>query len=292
MKIKPALFLAMLWSVFVHSTATNAAIIIYHPNSEDRLTNSTAFRVEWRANGVGDFTDWTFSLMTNGVRFRSGPAFSPVYEGDGWWHANFAVPANVPSNCNATLVVADDGSEEKRTSQPFCLVSPSVKVRRPNASDRWQPGSIIRAEWCAKGIESPDFSFELWINNEHFCTLFPETVDDGDGNWHADIVAPESVPSNCNSTLIVSEDTGIEPYDRSEAFCMGVPVAKIQVSQVEICWNSRSNKTYQVQSRSLLTTNMWANIGLAVPGNGSTNCVTDVVTPGAPQKYYRVEELP
>jgi hypothetical protein len=71
-----------------------------------------------------------------------------------------------------------------------------------------------------------------------------------------------------------------------------VPVMAIRVSEVELCWNSISNKMYQVQYRSELTTNAWTALGAPVQGNGSTNCVTDAVQLGQPQRLYRVEELP
>ncbi|MFI5224697.1 MAG: hypothetical protein ACHQX3_10760, partial [Nitrospirales bacterium] len=38
------------------------------------------------------------------------------------------------------------------------------------------------------------------------------------------------------------------------------PLATIRASQVEVCWNSISNLTYQVQYRSDLTTNLWTSL--------------------------------
>jgi hypothetical protein len=62
----------------------------------------------------------------------------------------------------------------------------------------------------------------------------------------------------------------------------------IRVSQVEVCWNSRSNDTYQVQYRSDLTTNTWSPLIQCVPGNVSTTCIQDAVLLGQPQRFYRV----
>ena len=38
------------------------------------------------------------------------------------------------------------------------------------------------------------------------------------------------------------------------------PLVTIRASQVEVCWNSISNLTYQVQYRSDLTTNLWTSL--------------------------------
>jgi hypothetical protein len=77
--------------------------------------------------------------------------------------------------------------------------------------------------------------------------------------------------------------------------CCGVveiafPRLTIQVSEVKLCWYAESSKGYQLQFRSELTTNLWADLGDPVPGNGSTNCVTDAVV--GPRRFYRVVALP
>ena len=66
----------------------------------------------------------------------------------------------------------------------------------------------------------------------------------------------------------------------------------IRLSEVEVCWNAVSNRTYQVQYRSALTTNAWMDLGSPVVGNGSTRCLTDKVPPEQPQRFYRVLTLP
>jgi hypothetical protein len=62
----------------------------------------------------------------------------------------------------------------------------------------------------------------------------------------------------------------------------------IRTSQTEVCWNSQSNVTYQVQFRSTLTANLWANLGDCIRATNSTTCVTDPVLVGAPQRFYQV----
>jgi hypothetical protein len=68
--------------------------------------------------------------------------------------------------------------------------------------------------------------------------------------------------------------------------------AAIRVSEVEICWDTVSNRTYQVQYRSTLTSNVWTNLGPPHKGDGSNDCIADRVLPGQPQRYYRILTLP
>ena len=191
-------------------------------------------------------------------------------------------------------------------SAPFGILAqrPSVEILRPNSSDRLQPGSNFRIVWRTQGVSGgTDWNLYFATNGVELGRILPGAVNDGEGNWHADVTVPDAVafnvepvtltplPSSCNYTLHLHDDVS-EVDDISEVFCLGVPVASLRVSQVEFCWTSRSNRTYQVQYRSALTTNLWTNFGGPVPGNGTTNCVTEPVLPGEPQRYYRVEELP
>ena len=61
---------------------------------------------------------------------------------------------------------------------------------------------------------------------------------------------------------------------------------------VEIRWNSESNLLYQVQWRSVLGTNDWTNLGPPQSGTNGTCCLSDMVTPAEPQRFYRLEVRP
>src|ERR1043165_4416732 len=63
--------------------------------------------------------------------------------------------------------------------------------------------------------------------------------------------------------------------------------ATVRVRDLDIRWNSNTNRTYQVEYRSDSTANMWLPLGSPVQGNGTTNCVIDSV-PESPSKFYRV----
>jgi hypothetical protein len=66
------------------------------------------------------------------------------------------------------------------------------------------------------------------------------------------------------------------------------PQVAIRASQVEVCWNSISNLTYQVQYRSDLTANVWTSLVDCVRSTGSTSCIFAPVAVGQPQRFYRV----
>ena len=63
----------------------------------------------------------------------------------------------------------------------------------------------------------------------------------------------------------------------------------IRVSAVDLCWDSVTNASYQPQYRSDLTTNNWAPLSAGwTQGDGTRTCVTDEVSAGQPQRFYRV----
>jgi len=71
-----------------------------------------------------------------------------------------------------------------------------------------------------------------------------------------------------------------------------VPALTIRVGEVEICWSSSSNCTYQVQYRSDLAKDSWTNLGDPIRGNGTVICITDKIPQDTPQRSYRIIMLP
>jgi len=72
----------------------------------------------------------------------------------------------------------------------------------------------------------------------------------------------------------------------------GPLMVTIHVSEVQICWNSDCDKSYQVQFSAESTTNAWVNLGDPVQGNGSTNCVADPTGSHTDRKYRVVVLMP
>jgi hypothetical protein len=56
------------------------------------------------------------------------------------------------------------------------------------------------------------------------------------------------------------------------------------------CWESKTNRTYQLQYRSTLITNSWTDLDAPIIGTGSSICSTQSVT--EPQRFFRVVTLP
>lgn len=66
----------------------------------------------------------------------------------------------------------------------------------------------------------------------------------------------------------------------------------LRVSQVELCWNSVTNFTYQIEYRSSLTTNSWVPFGSPRQGSGGVICTNDTVSMDEPHRFYRVLRVP
>jgi hypothetical protein len=66
----------------------------------------------------------------------------------------------------------------------------------------------------------------------------------------------------------------------------------LRVSEVEICWETVTNKAYQIQYRSTLTSDQWLNLQPPISGNGTALCVKDSVPAEQPQRFYRVMTMP
>src|ERR1051325_11067469 len=118
-------------------------------------------------------------------------------------------------------------------AQATVLAQPVVEVLRPNSSDRLQRGTTFRIEWRTQGFSANiDWSFVLYTNDVRFRFVFAQSVDDGGGNWHADLTVPSDLPSGCNYTLNINDDVS-EANDDSEVFCLGVPVVSLSASPLQ-----------------------------------------------------------
>ena len=85
------------------------------------------------------------------------------------------------------------------------------------------------------------------------------------------------------------DGTGVERADPHGVAVRTPPLlVTIRASQVEVCWNSTSNLTYQVQYRSDLTMNLWTSLVDCIRSTASVTCNSDPVVVGQPQRFYRV----
>lgn len=67
-----------------------------------------------------------------------------------------------------------------------------------------------------------------------------------------------------------------------------LPKLSIRVSQVELCWDTIANQTYQLEYATSLTNPVWLPLGNPILGDGLRFCTNDVVVEGASQRYYRL----
>jgi len=108
------------------------------------------------------------------------------------------------------------------------------------------------------------------------------TIDTVVGNPTA-----REIVNTTSSTAVTAEF--VAPFVQVTQFLFEPPpLLTIRASQVELCWNSISNLTYQVQYRSDLTTNVWTSLVDCVRSTGSTSCISDPIVVGQPQRFYRV----
>ena len=108
------------------------------------------------------------------------------------------------------------------------------------------------------------------------------TIDTVDGNPTA-----REIVNTTSSTAVTAEF--VLPFVQVIQFLFEPPpLLTIRASQVQLCWNSISNLTYQVQYRSDLTTNVWTSLGGCMRSTNSTSCIFDPVVVGQPQRFYRV----
>ena len=85
------------------------------------------------------------------------------------------------------------------------------------------------------------------------------------------------------SVDLLLDDVSVEPVNT---------VLSIRRFPLELCWDTLTGITYQLQYCSDLTTNVWTDLGAPLPGDDATHCVNDTIVPGQSRKFYRIVELP
>jgi hypothetical protein len=144
-------------------------------------------------------------------------------------------------------------------------------------------------------------------NTRRFDVVFPFTTpflyDPAAGNLALDIqfsangqaITFDAVSGNSMVNKVLNTDTstattggfGLAP--EVIQFTFEPPhMVTLRASQVEVCWNSISNLTYQVQYRSDLTTNVWTSLVDCIRSTNSTTCIYDPIGLGQPQRFYQV----
>jgi hypothetical protein len=101
------------------------------------------------------------------------------------------------------------------------------------------------------------------------------------------------VATTARSTIQFTDSTGTVNYDLTldDVFVeRSTPRLSIETSHIRVCWESQINRTYQLQYRSALTTNVWIDLGSPIAGIGAADCTVQPVSD--PQRFYRIVRLP
>jgi hypothetical protein len=98
-------------------------------------------------------------------------------------------------------------------------------------------------------------------------------------------VSPASTLTFVDNTSTVNYDLTLDDVSVERA----TPRLTIVCSHVQVCWESQSNRLYQLQYRPDLNS-PWIDLGEPIAGTGMTNCVTEQVTDT--RRFFRALALP
>jgi len=212
-----------------------------------------------------------------GVLFnRDIPIYSVAAMEASWW-------VNIFTNGGGTVpnVMGLSSSIDPRTTIEMRFVFPGTT--NPATTD------LVGADFFDSEVGSLTGTFQAFdVNGNPIGSITPTT------------------PASCKSRVQFStpgiarvrfSDTG-DGFETDNIF-FNMPVAqsgpklniiKSHISQVDLSWQSRSNKTYQIKYQSTLTTNGWLDLGAPVLGNGFTNFMQDSIIEGQSSRFYRLVE--
>lgn len=156
----------------------------------------------------------------------------------------------------------------------------------------WQTASTIPGEaYRLRFHHSPrpgvDSTLSVEINGQVLRTFTENAAALAGFNWQR---FATNFMATSNATTVRFSGTGVAGNAHIDNVILErLPLAlAIRVAEVEVCWETVTNKGYQVQYRSELTTNAWASLGAVRQGTGTGDCIRDSSPLGEPQRFYRV----
>jgi hypothetical protein len=72
---------------------------------------------------------------------------------------------------------------------------------------------------------------------------------------------------------------------------IGRPILQVEVASIQLTWNSSTNRRYQIQYATDLSSNSWSNFGLPITGEDARTHIL-IGTLHQPRAVYRVIEFP
>jgi len=150
-------------------------------------------------------------------------------------------------------------------------------------------GGVLRSLWIGLSRQGQEFrwssgessAFTAWeagqpstVTNEDFVHIWPLGGSRSPGRWND-----------------LFDQLSVQGYPLHGVVEVVPTVLSIQVASVQVAWNTETNRSYQLQYSSSLTSNTWMNLGAPVSGTGTNVSVIDTVL-GEPRRFYRVLPLP
>jgi len=168
--------------------------------------------------------------------------------------------------------------------------------QHPEIVSAWQtvptiPGEAYRLRFHHSSRPGVDSALSVEINGQAIRTFAENGAALTGFNWQR---FGTNFMATSNATTIRFNGVGVAGNAHIDNVVLErLPLdSAIRVSEVEVCWETITNKIYQVQYRSELTTNAWAPLGAARQGTGAGDCIRDTSPTGEPQRFYRVMTVP
>jgi hypothetical protein len=111
------------------------------------------------------------------------------------------------------------------------------------------------------------------------------------------VLVQQPDPENNNTLILEFNDSEPDGPDQYAVTLEGLdaliqPRLAIQVACVKLLWPTESNRVYQLQYCSALSTNEWRNLADPIPGFGTNAMHIDCPQDQQHHRYYRVLVLP
>lgn len=140
------------------------------------------------------------------------------------------------------------------------------------------------------GSPEPDCGW-TWITGEPWSyTHWGPGLPDGAAEDRLHFFSGLSSTPSSNWNDIYSEDLNLGGYVVERETGPDQICATIYTA-VEVCWNTQTNKTYQVQWVDSLATTNWNDWGTPIQATNTTTCVFDSAR-GGQRRFYRIQLLP
>ncbi|MBN2505435.1 MAG: hypothetical protein JXQ71_01950 [Verrucomicrobia bacterium] len=169
-----------------------------------------------------------------------------------------------------------------RTQSPFAVPAGQLVELVGGAGQvslRFPMPTLPSRKWTS--ITIPLVASAGWLVNE----IYPATEE------QLQTVLADLQHLRIDADIIDGVDQDVTSLDNVTFTSCLPPTVSIRVSHFEVCWNSCTNKTYNVQYSTVLAPDTWINLSTGLPGNGTTNCVLDSIPVGAPWRFYRVQPV-